>query len=53
MNDRTFWQRTSGQIGVSRQRKSVKMGRMMGIWYKADYTGYEGLVDYNFREVVS
>ena len=24
-----------------------------GIWYKADYTGYEGLADYNFREVVS
>lgn len=24
-----------------------------GIWYKADYTGYEGLADHNFGAVVS
>ena len=24
-----------------------------GIWYKADYTGYEGLAEYNFGAVVS
>ena len=30
---------------VSPQRKSVEMGNA-GIWYKADYTGYEGLAEY-------
>ena len=46
-----------GQNIRTNRRQSSKgnqlNGRMMGSGTKADYTGYEGLADYNFREVVS
>ena len=46
-----------GQNIRTNRRQSSKGNQLKwendGIWYKADYTGYEGLADYNFREVVS
>ena len=50
MNDRTFWQ------NIRTNRRQSSKGNQLkwendGIWYKVDYTGYEGLADYNLERL--